>query len=113
MLWWPGGDGGYQMPILGQNGQVLGMAVGGWVWFCDPGIFFSDSDLSSAGGKNTFRAIAVDVGALNSIFFDFCHFSQKSRKIVKNREKVPLGTRQNFSINFRISQKYVGNRFRT
>ena len=35
-----GYPGGYQMPILGQNGQVLGMAVGGWVWFCDPGIFF-------------------------------------------------------------------------
>ena len=58
--------------------------------------------------KNTFRAIAVDVGALNSIFFDFCHFWQKSRKIAKNREKVPSGTRQNFSKKFRISQKNVG-----
>ena len=35
-----GYPGGYQMPILGQNGQVLKMAVGGWVVFCDPGIFF-------------------------------------------------------------------------
>ena len=35
-----GGDGGYQMPILGQNIQVIVLAVGGWVWFCDPGIFF-------------------------------------------------------------------------
>ena len=39
--------------------------------FATPAYFFSDSDLASKGGKNTFRAIAVDVVALNSVFFDF------------------------------------------
>ena len=50
-------------------------------------------------------AIAVDVGALNSIFFDVCPFWQKSRKIVENREKVPSGTRQNFPKNFGYRRK--------
>ena len=49
-----GYPGGYQMPILVQNIQNPLSAVGGWVWFWVPGIFFFGLRFITSRGKKHF-----------------------------------------------------------